>query len=102
VSDQPQPQQPNLDLSLPPERRAGVFADAAMVWHNQHSFTLDFLSQWAPGLSESGGAQVEVVARVRVPTGVIFQLARAIAENLDNYERQFGPIQGGPQPPPPG
>ena len=92
---QPQPQQPNLDVSLPQEMRTGVYADAAMVWHNQHSFTLDFLAQWTPGLSESGGAQVEVVSRVRVPTGVIFQLARAIAENVDNYERQFGPLHLG-------
>jgi hypothetical protein len=99
VSDAPQ-QQPNLDLSLPPEIRAGVFADAAMVWHNQHSFTLDFLAQWSPGPGESGGAQMEVVSRVRVPTGVIFQLARAIAENVDNYERSFGPLQsGGPESP---
>jgi hypothetical protein len=98
VSDQPQH---NLDLNLPTDLHAGVFADAAMVWHNQHSFTLDFLAQWSPGASDSGNAQMEVVSRVRIPTGVIFQLARAIAENVDNYERQFGPIEsGGPQAPP--
>jgi len=89
---QPQPQPTNLDLSLPPELHAGTYADAAMVWHNQHGFTIDFISQWSPGVNDTGATQAEVVARVRVPPSVIFQLARAIAENVDNYERQYGSI----------
>ena len=35
-----------------------------------------------------------VVARIKVPTQVIFQLARAIADNVDRYEQQYGSIDG--------
>jgi hypothetical protein len=38
-----------------------------------------------------------VVARVKVPTSVIFEIARAIAENVDRYEASYGPIPQAPQ-----
>ena len=79
-----------LALSISPDLVGGVYSDVVAVWHNQHTFTLDFITQTQPG--GPGGAQGQVVARVRVPPAVIFQIARAIADNVDKYEQQFGKI----------
>ena len=88
----------NLALNLPAELGPGVFADVAMVWHNEHGFTLDFIAQLGPATPETETVQAQVVARVRVPPTVIFQIARAIADNVANYERSYGSISsGGPE-----
>ncbi|MEO7555683.1 MAG: DUF3467 domain-containing protein [Acidimicrobiales bacterium] len=88
-----------IALSIAPELVGGVFADRMLVWHNQHGFTLDFVSQTQPTPTE-GNLTVQIVARVRVPPSVIFQIARAIADNVDLYEQNFGAINdGGPQRP---
>lgn len=65
-----------------------------MVWHNEFGFTLDFMVLGMPG-QQDGGQQVQpaaVAARVKVPAGVIFQIAKAIADNVQKYENRFGPI----------
>lgn len=99
----------NLRLAMPAPGTpvaAGVYADAAMVWCTQHGFTIDILSASAPPHpdEEDDGKVVQdaaVVSRVRVPVSVIFQLARAIGEQVATYEAQFGPIPaGGPTHPP--
>jgi hypothetical protein len=92
-------QQTHLDVDVPNDLRGGVYADAAMVWHSEHGFTIDFLAPVAPTQEVDGVARqaATVVARVRLPVGVIFQLARAISDNVANYEQTFGEIgSGGP------
>jgi hypothetical protein len=47
---------------------------------------------------DTDGAQVvlspqEVVARVKVPPPLVFQLMRNLSTNLDRYELQYGAIQ---------
>lgn len=81
-------------ITVPPEVEAGVYSNAMSVWHTKYEFTLDFLSLGQPQKDEQG-EQVRtapVVARIKVPTQVIFQLARAIADNVDRYEKQYGSI----------
>lgn len=93
----------HLHFDVPAEVRAGVYSDGAMVWHGQNGFTIDFLAPVAPAAEVDGVIQqpATVVARVRLPVGVIFQVARAISENVANYEAKFGKIgAGGPQHPP--
>ena len=48
-----------------------------------------------------------MVTRVKVPPPVVFQIARAIADNVSRYEDQFGKISEPtavprPEPPDPG
>lgn len=93
----------HLQVDVPSEMRGGVYSDGAMVWHSQNGFTIDFLAPISPGAEVDGVIQqpATVVARVRLPVGVIFQVARAISENVANYEAKFGNLgAGGPHHPP--
>ena len=72
-----------------------------VVWHTYHEFTLDFsVAPTVPtGVTdESGNAVIpsRVVARIKVPHSVIFEIARAISTNVDEYEQAFRAIT--PQP----
>ncbi len=81
---------PRLRLSRTVGLQAGVAADMVGVWHNGHSFVLDFCAQSHPGQhDEAGGAALKfrVVARVRIPPTLIFDVIKAIGDNLDGYEQ---------------
>ena len=104
MSEEPSTQ---LSINIPEPMQAGAYADAAVVWHTRDGFTIDFLAPVGPPAPAEGqdGQQVQtstVVARVRLPVGVIFQVARAISENVAVYEQHHGAIggPGGPSHPP--
>ena len=80
---------------MPNELAAAPYADLAMVSHNQHGFTIDFAAL-GPA-DDDGNVAGIVVSRVKVPPSVIFQIASAIAENVDQFERKYGKITP-PQP----
>lgn len=96
--------QTDLNLNVPEAMHAGVYADRALVWHNEHGFTIDFVVPMMPPTPGEDGKmkqQATVAARVRLPVSVMFQLARAIAENVSQYEAKHGAIPaGGPDHPP--
>lgn len=79
---------------VPPKEEAGVYANVVGVWHTPHEFTLDFALMGLPQPQSDGSVAVEapVVARVKLPISVIFQLAQAIAGNIDLYEKSHGPL----------
>ena len=86
----------SVQVALQPPKggEAGKYANVAVVWHTQHDFTLDFAVLGMTRTAEDGSAIIEapIVSRVKVPVSVIFQIARAIAENVDKYEHTYGPI----------
>ena len=95
------PQQQEFQFSIPDEIAAGVYSNMVLVWHTAYEFTLDF-SAIEP--TESNRVPCRVVSRVRIPPTVIFDLMRALNDNMAKYEATFGEIkrvgiQG--QPPPP-
>jgi hypothetical protein len=94
-----EPEQARLDVQVPDSVGSGVFADFVAVWHNQYGFTLDFGVLGLPTQDSEGRTTVPtpIVARVKVPPGLIFQIAQAIADNVDKYERAYGAIT--PRPP---
>ncbi len=61
----------------------------AVVGHSAHGFSIDFVAIDGANEDELNGT---VVCRVKVPPSVVFQIAAAIAENVDQYERKFGKI----------
>lgn len=85
----------------------GVYANGLNVWSTPHEFTLDFVvnAQAPEQVTEPTGEQVisapqRLVARVRIPPGVVFDIIRAINFNLTNYEQAFGQItRRGDEPP---
>jgi hypothetical protein len=82
-----------------PSTIGGVYANGVNVWSTPHEFTLDFLvsAQVPEQVTEPTGEQVisapqKLVARVRIPPGMAFDLIRAIDANLTAYEQAFGTI----------
>lgn len=108
-----EPQQPfELQVTLPPELEVGVYSNVLHVHHTAYEFTLDF-GVMRPAEQDEPGAPVRipvrVVARIRIPVALLFEVLKALNQNLANYEATFGPIaepkplqqpQGPPQPPP--
>ena len=102
-------------VRTPEKWNTGVYANGVGVWFTQTDFTLDFVVNLPPELRAApDGSQhllspQEVVARVKVPPPLVFQLMRNLSTNLDRYETQYGAIQdfAGPtlgtdgEPPPP-
>lgn len=86
-----------IQAKMPEAMEAGLYANLVAVWHTPFDFVLDFA---VLGQSQEGDDQVtvpaQVVSRVRVPTSVVFQIAKAIADNVTIYEGRYGPIT--PQP----
>ena len=79
-----------LRLNMPERLRIAPYADMALVSHNEHGFTIDFAA--LGGVGTDGAVDGTLVSRVKVPPSVIFQIAAAIAENVDIYEQHHGKI----------
>ncbi|MDQ6615213.1 MAG: DUF3467 domain-containing protein [Actinomycetota bacterium] len=94
------PGSPQVPQVRTPEKwNTGAYANGVGVWFTQTDFTLDFVVNLPPEVSQGadGGQLVvspqEVVARVKVPPPLVFQLMRNLSTNLDRYEQQYGAIQ---------
>ncbi len=94
------PGSPQVPQVRTPEKwNTGVYANGVGVWFTQTDFTLDFVVNLPPEVSQGAeGNQVfvspqQVVARVKVPPPLVFQLMRNLSTNLDRYELQYGAIQ---------
>jgi hypothetical protein len=94
-----QPLEHRVEISVPPEAEVGVFAGFASVWRARDSFVLDFATEVRPPEmivedAESEGPYVHiparVVARVRIPPSQVWELMKALEQNLSAYERERG------------
>lgn len=95
----------HFEMRVPPEMEGGVYANFLGVWHTAHEFTLDFSAtlpaEPAPeGSSGKVRVPCRVTARVKVPPTLVFDIIRALNDNLSGYEDKFGAIQrpGGHEP----
>lgn len=76
-----------------------MYANGVGVWFTQTDFTLDFVVNLPPEVGQDPeGHQLllspqEVVARVKLPPPLVFQVMRNLSTNLDRYEQQYGSIQ---------
>ena len=96
------PEQPThvaFELQADPSMLGGVYANGLSVWHTVSEFTLDFVvnsQPQTPMRTETGETVIraphQLVARVRIPPGKVFDVIRAINDNLTNYEQTFGPL----------
>ena len=94
-------QQPTeFSVQVPEDMESGVYANFLGVWHTPYEFTLDFAAT-QPAQQGDAGLTVpcKVVARVKVPVGVIFDVIRALNDNMTKYEETFGEIRRPGQPP---
>ena len=89
MSDQPK----NLQVAVPPDQVPGQYANFVGVWHTAHDFAIDFcvIQPFTGAGPDTLAAQV--VTRVRIPPTLVFELLRAINENLGQFEATFGEIK---------
>ncbi|MBD0347719.1 MAG: DUF3467 domain-containing protein [Thermoleophilia bacterium] len=105
---QPDERPTEFQIQVPPELEAGVYANFLSVWHTAYEFTLDFGVTQPPQVEtpEDPDAPVRVgcrvVSRVKIPVTVLFDVLRALNENMTRYEAVFGEIRRPESPEPPG
>jgi hypothetical protein len=94
------PGSPQVPQVRTPEKwNTGVYANGVGVWFTQTDFTLDFVVNLPPEVGQDpDGNQLllspqQVVARVKLPPPLVFQVMRNLSTNLDRYEQQYGAIQ---------
>ncbi len=95
-----------FQIEMSPETEAGVYADFVSLWHTPDVFVLDFAAlKGPPQLAERGdGRHVQqfptrVVARVRIPPAQIFEVMRALEQQLSMWEEETGRREPGTPPP---
>jgi hypothetical protein len=93
-----QPPSASIQVHVPEELVDGVYANLLSVWHTAYEFTLDFaslqqmVSVVGPDGAETNLIPTRVVARVKIPPTQIFEILRALNENMSHYESTYGPI----------
>jgi hypothetical protein len=83
-----------VQISLPPDQSAGVFADFVQAWHTNDAFVLDFASLvQPPHTDEPGGPLIlnaAIASRVRIPPAQVFELMKALEQQLSIWEKERG------------
>jgi hypothetical protein len=85
-----------LQVTLPPELEGGTYSNVLHVHHTAYEFTLDFGVMRPPEQDDPTGpvrVPVVVVSRVRIPVTLLFEVLKALNQNLTIYESAFGPIK---------
>lgn len=83
-----------FEIEVPESRADGVYSNFLAAWHTPHKFTLDFSVTQPP--QQAGDdllVPVRVVARVKIPPTLVFDLIRTIDNNLSRYESNYGRIR---------
>ena len=73
----------------------GNYANMANVWHTQHEFTIDFGVMEQATVEGTDGqvhltVPVRTTTRVRLPISLVFPLARALSDNITQFESVTG------------
>jgi hypothetical protein len=95
-----------VSVNVPADVEAGVPADFAAIWHTHHTFVLDFAAlKAAPEAFESEDArtlrqEAVVVARVRIPPAQVFEMMKALEQQLTAWEKETGQRPANPPPSP--
>jgi hypothetical protein len=87
-----------LQINLPESQNAGVFADFVRAWHTKDAFVLDFSTLIQPPHTDGDSSQVvldaSVVSRVRIPPAQVFELMKALEQQLSAWEKENGTTRG--------
>jgi hypothetical protein len=72
------------------------YANFVAVWHSAYEFTIDFCSTQPPQRPDADAPVVvpcRAVSRVTIPVTLIFDVMRALNENMTRFEGVFGAIR---------
>ena len=87
MSDQNQEQGKQINIELPEEIAEGVYSNLAIINHSPAEFVVDFVKMM-PGVPKA-----KVKSRIVLTPQHAKRLMRALADNVQKYEQQFGEIQ---------
>jgi hypothetical protein len=83
---------PRIQLAMPPDRATGVYADFVRAWHTKDGFILDFAAYMEPPMHDEAVndivQQSAVVSRVRIPPAQVFELMKALEQQLSAWESE--------------
>ncbi len=90
-------EEPQHQISMPEDLVPGVYADFVSVWHGKNAFVLDFAAMAAPPqlVQTDDGREVpvmnsQIVARVRIPPEQVFEIMKALEQQLTAWEATNG------------
>ncbi|MCL1897529.1 MAG: DUF3467 domain-containing protein [Micrococcales bacterium] len=89
-----------IQIKLPSEVAGGVFADFVRAWHTSDAFVMDFATLTEPPRNDDGQVLLDatIVARVRIPPPQVFELMKALEQQLSAWEKERAKAQGGGAP----
>lgn len=79
-----------LNVKVADEELKGRYSNLLRVTHTREEFILDFINAVPP--------QAIVTSRLVTSPGHLKRIVRALAENLERYEKKFGPLTEAPEP----
>ena len=86
---------PRIELALPTDKSTGVFADFVRAWHTRDCFILDFSAYMEPPMRDDASNDIvqksAVVSRVRIPPAQVFELMKALEQQLSTWESETKP-----------
>jgi hypothetical protein len=91
MSDQNQ-QQGQINIELDENIAEGIYSNLAIINHSHSEFVVDFVTLM-PGVPKA-----KVKSRIILTPQHSKRLLKALAENIQRYEAQFGEIQDSEQP----
>jgi hypothetical protein len=72
---------------------AGFYAEGVWMWHTPFTFVFDFyVRAESPGSDAVTVPAERIVARVRLPIGLAFNLIRGVSDIMSAYETEWGEI----------
>jgi Protein of unknown function (DUF3467) len=82
------PQEVPLRARIEDAVAEGIYVNFGSIAHNRSEFILDL------GRIVPGRAEVKILSRILTSPLVAKQLSRALAQNIEQYERSYGEIAG--------
>lgn len=80
---------PQAHIHIPDDRIEGTYADFVSVWHSRDAFVLDFAVLAQPATAQQLNARV--VTRVRIPPSQVFEIMKALEQQLTAWENESKP-----------
>lgn len=82
--------QQSVKVNFPPQIQGGAYANNMVVAHTKEEFIMDFIMA-APPVGV-------VTSRVIISPGHMKRIIKALQENFNKYEAQFGEVQAAEEP----
>lgn len=86
MADQPKSKN-QLNIDLPEEVAEGIYSNLAVIAHSNSEFVIDFL-RLVPNVPKA-----KVKSRIILTPQHAKRLLKALADNVNKFEKQFGPIK---------